>query len=102
MTIEDSIRRCNEALVRSVAMVREIQEHSDPIKFDESFQHVLGNQDVTLDSIYEGTPYLEEVRRLPQEARAGLEKQIENYIDLKALLQQTAAPFNPGTLLCHT
>ena len=90
MTIEDSIRRCNEALVRSVYMVREIQEHSDPIKFDESFQNVLENKDVTLEFIYEGTPYQEETRTLAPETRVELEKRIDDYIGLKALLQQTA------------
>lgn len=90
MSIEDSIRRSNEALVQSVVMVRTIQEHSDPIKFNDLFQRVLSNQDVTLDSIYENTPYSEEVRELPIETKTELEKKVEDYIGLKSLLQQTA------------
>jgi hypothetical protein len=47
--IEDSIRRCNEALAASVVAVQEAKDHSDPVEFEKSLASVLENDDVTLD-----------------------------------------------------
>ncbi len=89
--IEDSIRRCNEALAASVVAVQEAKDHSDPIEFEKSLVSVLENDDVTLEKIYAGTPYEADVSRLPAEQRTLLESQIREYIGLKGLLRQTHA-----------
>ena len=82
--LEASVRRSNEALVRSAVAVEKIKEYSDPIEFEKAFQRVLENQNISSTTFWRK----EELQAMPQEQSEFLEKQIAEYRDLKGLMLQ--------------
>jgi len=84
MNIEESIRKLDEALARSVTAVEEIKEYSDPVEFEKAFNRVLQNQAVSVTTFWSE----ESLQSIPKEQRDFLEKQIAEYRDLKRLMLQ--------------
>jgi tetratricopeptide (TPR) repeat protein len=89
MSLEDALRRSNDSFARAVVAVEGIVECSDPVEFEKSFRQVLQNQHVTLDQMYEVTPFKNELEKMPKEQRQFLERQFDEYKDMKKLILQT-------------
>ncbi len=104
MGVEEAIERWNQTLAKAAMAVEHIKEYSDPVEFEKSFENILKDQDVNINSFWKE----EEFNGVPPEQIELLEKQIDDYRDLKGLMLQVyqnspekagaMMDFNPDTV----
>ena len=85
--LEDLLVRSNGYLEKSISLVKDINNCSDPVEFYKSFCKVLRDESASIEKIYKGNPYETEIKSLTIEQRNRLKEKIDDYKELKKRTQ---------------